>query len=646
MSFLQLQNVHLAFANRDLLNGVTYALEKGDKAALSGANGSGKTTLLRIMAGLAPPDSGTVFSPKSCRLSYLPQSGILLGSGTVYEEAERAYDFVNPLLAEYEAIGERLSGTEDETEQSKLLARHDEIQEYLSRSDYYRRAEIIETTLKGLGFTTGDQRRPAREFSGGWQMRVALARVLLEKPDLLLMDEPTNYLDLEAKAWLEEFLSRFDGGVLLVSHDRGFLDAIVTEVAEIFLGRLSVYKGNYTAYETRRRQEIEALVEAHRQQQQEFAKAEEYINRFRAKASKASGVQSRIKLLDKVDRIEIPESLVRMEFSFPPAPHSGQMILETRDLGKRYGERRVLGGLDLNVARGEKIVVAGRNGAGKSTLLRILSGEDRGHEGSLRWGTDVRIGYFSQDHETRLDPSLTVLEETEKNAPTALIPKLRGLLGAFLFRGDDVFKKIPMLSGGEKNRLSLVKLLLEPANLLILDEPTNHLDLASKDILLEALKAFDGTVIFVSHDKYFIGQLADKVLELTPAGHRFYPGSYGDYLEKLRADEARLSSDSRSEEEPRTAAATASQRSREESKRRQSQLKKLQKEEETVLTDLEVLEKRWNELQQNLSLPEVYTDGAKTKAARLELDENKARQTALQTRWEELAALISEHEAG
>ena len=651
MPFLQLQNASLAFADRDILDQVSFTLHEGQKVALAGANGSGKTTLLKVLAGLQEPDGGKLVIPEGTRIAYLPQSGILLGDGSVFQEAERAFEPWRQLEADMQALVENLDALTP-AQAEKALVKHHDLQEALLESGYYRRRETVEQTLRGLGFSSAELDRPATTFSGGWQMRVALGRCLLESPHLLLLDEPTNYLDLEAKDWLEGFLRGSACGFLLVSHDRGFLDSVVGEVVEIFRGKLTTYKGNYSDYEAKRRLEIAQIEEAYRLQQIEIEKQEQFINRFRAQATKASGVQSRIKALDKLERVEIPETLVPMHFSFPPAPHSGKIALELTGLGKRYGDHQVLRGLDFTFTRGEKIAVAGRNGAGKSTLMRILAGEDHHFEGSLKWGTDIKTAYFSQDHEKDLDPDKTVLEEVEADAPTSMVPRLRDLLGSFLFRGDDVFKKTAVLSGGEKNRLTLVKLLLRPANLLLLDEPTNHLDLASKDVLLEALELFDGTVFVVSHDKYFLTQLAQKVLELRPEGHRLHLGGWAEYQEKsgAAADSPVLSgsdggagaSEIRTVRLASPAPASSSQADREAAKKKQALVRRLEREEEAILGDLGTLEAAHAALSAQMADPAVYSDGARAKKVQADLSANTARQTELHDRWETVAGELEE----
>jgi ATP-binding cassette subfamily F protein 3 len=555
MAFVQFSRVSLAFGDRDILKDVSLQLAPGSRAALAGANGSGKTTLMKVISALIPADSGERAIQKGSRVSYLPQSGIVHFGKTLREEAETAYQAIQALLLRADEIGRALQEARtDDGKTALLLEEHHRLQEMVEASGYYRREADISMVLGGLGFSRDDFDRDTGEFSGGWQMRIALAKVLLERPDILLLDEPTNYLDIEARTWLESWLGDFSGGYLLVSHDRYFLDVTVNEVYELFQGNLKRYAGNYSAYEKIRQQELESLVKRYEAQQEEIARTEALIRRFRYKATKAAFAQELIKRLEKMERIEIPENLKRISISFPPPPHAGRIALTLEGLGKRYGERRIFSGLDLTVEGGERLAVVGRNGAGKTSLLRILAGADPAFEGDYHYGAGIAAGYFSQDAAESMTGPGQVLEFLEKEAPLALIPRLRDMLGAFLFRGDDVYKPITVLSGGEKSRLALLRLLLKPVNLLILDEPTNHLDLQSKDILLDTLRAFGGTIIFVSHDRGFMEALSTKTLELAilPAAEnkpgqkdlspgpqsraRLFYGNYGYYLERLERE--------------------------------------------------------------------------------------------------------------
>jgi ATP-binding cassette subfamily F protein 3 len=467
-------------------------------------------------------------------------------------------------------------------------------------------------------------------------MRIALAKILLEKPDIMLLDEPTNYLDIEARAWLENRLSSFTGGYLLVSHDRYFLDVTVNEVYELFQGNLKRYAGNYSAYEKIRQVELASLVKRYKEQQEEIEKTENLIRRFRYKATKAAFAQELIKRLDKIERIEIPDSLKKINITFPKAPHSGKIALTLENITKNYGERRVLSAFDLNVDSGERIVAAGPNGAGKSTLLRIIAGQDRDFSGTVKYGSGIIPGYFSQDAAEALQDNIRVIDFMEADAPFDLIPKLRDMLGAFLFRGDDVYKNVSVLSGGEKSRLALLKILLKPMNLLILDEPTNHLDLHSKDILLDALLQFTGTIIFVSHDRAFMEALSTKTLELSPgtgnspASSKLYYGNYAFYLEKtngLRFDPAQPPKQKKDPNEKRV-----------QDKRKQALIRRLEKQEEEILGALEKKKKKKSKLEAELAGAEVYSNGEKARLVKNKLDEAICALEAKTAEWEAVSA--------
>ncbi|AEJ18904.1 ABC-F family ATP-binding cassette domain-containing protein [Gracilinema caldarium] len=667
MAFVQFTRVSLAFGDRDILKDVSLNLSAGSRAALAGANGSGKSTLMKVIAGQIQPDSGERAVQRECRLSYLPQSGIVHSGRTLREEAETAYVSIQQLISRMEALGTQLEQVKDDTKKTtQLLEEYHVLHEAIEASGYYQRSQRIAMVLTGLGFSEDDLDRPVDEFSGGWQMRIALAKVLLEAPDILLLDEPTNYLDIEARTWLEEWLKDFKGGYLLVSHDRYFLDVTVNEVYELFQGNLKRYAGNYSNYEQIRKVELESLLARYEAQQEEIAKTEDFIRRFRYNASKAAMVQDRVKRLEKMERIEIPESLKRIHFSFPPPPHSGRLVLILQGLGKKYGSRQALYGVDLVVEAGEKLLVVGRNGAGKSTLLRILAGIDQDYEGQLSLGTGVAVGYFSQDVAETLTGSQSVLETLEAEAPLELIPKLRDMLGAFLFRGDDVYKAVSVLSGGEKSRLSLLRLLLYPVNLLILDEPTNHLDLHSKDVLLDALKSYPGTVVFVSHDRAFMEALSTKTLELNQGRPRLFYGNYTYYLERLAGESAGgaenpgSSAGSSTGSSPRagnragtgsvaghgsnTAQSSATGGAglsaadyREAEKKRQAQIRRLERQEADLLAQLEQCETEKARLEEALASPEIYADGTKVRDIQSKLDGILRKIDELTIQWEQVA---------
>ena len=651
MSFVQFSKVSLAFGDRDILKDVSINLSAGTKAALTGANGSGKSTLMKVLAGLVTADSGDRAFEKGTRIGYLPQSGIVHTGCTLKEEADKGFQFGYDLVAEMEQIAEQLTSPQKISAQDKLLERHHEIQEKLEEIDWYRKDVIAQQILIGLGFELSDLERRVEEFSGGWQMRIALAKALLAKPDILLLDEPTNYLDIEARSWLEQFLKDFKGGFLLVSHDRYFLDVTINEVYELFNGNLNRYPGNYSHYEKVREVELESLIARYEIQQEEIRKLEDFIRRFGYKATKAAQAQERQKMLDKMERIEIPETLKKIHFTFPPAPHSGRLVVTLENLNKTWisenYENHVIKDLDLVIENGDRLVVAGRNGAGKSTLLRIISGNDADFSGTVKLGSGVSIGYFSQDNAETLKGSMNILEFLEAEAPLELIPKLRDMLGAFLFRGDDVFKSIDVLSGGEKSRLALLRILLKPVNLLILDEPTNHLDLHSKDVLLKALKDFGGTVIFVSHDRGFIESLANRVLELKPGEAKVFPGDYKYYLEQIgKLEQGEVSqptiksNSSVQNDEPKK---TASQLSREETKRLQAEKRRLEKEEERLMTEISELEEQKATLEEKLSTPEVYSDGVLCKEITEQVSQIEEKLTQLNSRWEEVSEKLAEY---
>ncbi|MDR0525436.1 MAG: ATP-binding cassette domain-containing protein [Spirochaetaceae bacterium] len=630
MGFVQFSKVSLAFGDRDILKDVSLALASGSRSALAGANGSGKSTLMRVIAGKLPPDAGDRAVQKNCRISYLPQSGIVHRGRTLREEAETAYAGTTALLAQMEEIGKILETVEPEDAQSDILLReYYYLHEKIENSGYYNRDARIASVLAGLGFEPADLARPAEEFSGGWQMRIALAKVLLENPEVLLLDEPTNYLDIEARSWLESWLGSFTGGYLLVSHDRYFLDRTVTEVYELFQGSLKRYIGNYSAYETARRNELAGLVKRWEEQQTEIAKIESLIRRFRYKASKAAFAQELMKRLERMEKIIIPDSLKKISVDFPDPPHSGRITLTLEGIGKRYGGRRIFSDLDLTLESGERLAVVGRNGAGKTTLLRIIAGQDENFEGSLRYGSGVAAGYFSQDASEAMTASEQTLAFLESDAPTELLPKARDMLGAFLFSGDDVYKPVSALSGGEKSRLALLKLFLKPMNLLILDEPTNHLDLQSKDVLLNALKAYSGTIIFVSHDRAFMEALSTKTLELSPQGHRLFYGSYEYYLERIAGEEPAPPQPAA----PRTGQSNTALR-READKRRQSIIRRLERQEAEILETLAEFEAEKTRLESELAKPEVYISGEKARQVSARLAEVTSQIETQTTAWE------------
>ncbi len=660
MAFVQFSQVSLAFGDRDILKNVTINLQTGSKVALTGANGAGKSTLIKVLAGLTPPDSGSRAVQKDSRIAYLPQSGLTHHGCTLLEEADKAFEFGYEMQRQIDEIGSQLEKGEGNTD--VLVERQAELIQKLDDSGWHRRDAMAESVLLGLGFSRSDFDRDTAEFSGGWQMRIALAKALMQGPDILLLDEPTNYLDIEARSWLEQFLQNFKGGFLLVSHDRYFLDVTINEVYELFNGDLKRYPGNFSHYEKVREVELKTLIAAYEQQQEEINKLEDFIRRFGYKATKAAQAQEYQKKLEKMERIEIPESLKKIHFSFPPAPHSGRLVLRLYDITKSYdgGAHNVLDKLELTLENGERLVVAGRNGAGKSTLLRIIAGQDSDFTGELVPGAGVQIGYFSQDNAETIKGKETILDYLEARSPLELIPKLRDMLGAFLFRGDDVYKSLDVLSGGEKSRIALLQLLLSPVNLLVLDEPTNHLDIHSKDVLLQALRDFGGTVIFVSHDRGFIEQLATRVLELKPGQFKNYPGNYEFYMEQLENQErgeiaGKANAVLRSETAgtgakksmvtgnattcavPLESSQAGGQLSWEEQKKLEAARRKAEKEVAKLEEKITELEDKKSELENKLADPAVYSNGEKAKAVQREIEAVAAEIEETTAAWETAA---------
>ncbi len=528
---IQLSDLTKAFGDRTLIDHITWQIGDGDRVGLCGPNGAGKTTLLKMLAGLEEPDSGAVVRPSGLTIGYLPQDGLTHSGRTVFEEASSAFQPLLDMKAEMHRIEHRLGDSSvPELEHDAMLARYAELQDRFRLADGYSMDLRIATVLRGLGFSADDAERPAETFSGGWQMRIALAKLLLGRPNLLLLDEPTNHLDLDARNWLEEYLGAYPYAVILVSHDRYFLDAVVTRITDLSLRKLTDYVGNYSKYVEQRDAMLERLRQSKREQDEEVARVKMFIDRFRYQATKAAQVQSRIKLLEKVVPIEVPPERKRIHFTFPTCQKSGRTVLELKHVRKAYADLTVFRDLTLHVERGDRIALVGPNGAGKSTLMRILSGEDQPDAGTRAVGHQVVVEYFAQDEATRLNPTLTVYGTLEAGSPNNMVPAIRTILGGFLFSGDDVFKKAAVLSGGERTRLAVARMLLRPSNTLLLDEPTNHLDLDSKDVLLEALEDYGGTLVIVSHDRYFVEKLATKIIEIGHGEAVVYPGTYAEFL--------------------------------------------------------------------------------------------------------------------
>jgi ATP-binding cassette, subfamily F, member 3 len=528
---IQLSELTKSFGDRVLFDHVTWQITDRERVGLCGPNGAGKTTLMKMMAGLDEPDSGAILTPAALTVGYLPQDGLTHSGRTVFEEASSAFGALLDMKMEMHALEARLGDQSiPEAEHDAMLHRYSDLQDAFRMRDGYSIELKTATVLQGLGFATSDFERRTETFSGGWQMRIALAKLLLGQPNLLLLDEPTNHLDLEARNWLEEYLNAYPHAVILVSHDRFFLDAVVTRIADLTLRTLTDYHTNYSGYLAEHHERIEAMRKAKREQDEEIARVKMFIDRFRYQATKASQVQSRIKMLEKVVPIEVPPERKKIHFDFPVCAKSGRTVLELKHARKAYGDLIVFKDLNVHIERGDRIALVGPNGSGKSTLMRMLSGEEPPDAGERTLGHNVVMQYFAQDEATRLDPGPTVYETLSSGSPLQMVPMIRNILGGFLFSGDDVYKHVRVLSGGERTRLAVARMLLRPSNTLLLDEPTNHLDLDSKEVLLDALVDYGGTLIFVSHDRYFVERLATKIIEIGHGEATAFPGTYKEFL--------------------------------------------------------------------------------------------------------------------
>ncbi len=614
----------------------------------AGRTARGRPPCSRCSPRLDEPDDGAIVRPADLTIGYLPQDGLTYSGRTIFEEASSAFQPLLDIKAEMHDIEHRLGDASvPETEHEAMLSRYAELQDRFRLSDGYNMDLRIATVLRGLGFSPADADRRCETFSGGWQMRIALAKLLLGRPNLLLLDEPTNHLDLDARNWLEEYLSAYPFAVILVSHDRYFLDTVVTRITDLNLRKLTDYVGNYSKYVEQRDAMLERLRQAKREQDEEVARVKMFIDRFRYQATKAAQVQSRIKLLEKVVPIEVPPERKRIHFTFPRCAKSGRTVFDVKHARKAYGDLVVFKDVSLHIERGDRIALVGPNGAGKSTLMRMLSGEDLPDSGSRTVGHQVVQEYFAQDEAVRLDPALTVYETLASGSPNDMVPAIRNILGGFLFSGDDVHKKAAVLSGGERTRLAVARMLLRPSNTLLLDEPTNHLDLDSKDVLLDALEDYGGTLIIVSHDRYFVEKLATKIIEIGHGEAAVYPGTYAEFLwskaQKERSTpnaqpptpkpgttkttEAKTAKQARTKDHgpgtdkaPRTAQAPSTKAqgpslSRDDRKRVEAERKKQQRAAETLqkrIVELEARiaerEEKVKELERAMSAPGFYED--------------------------------------
>jgi ATP-binding cassette subfamily F protein 3 len=560
---IQLNGAGKRYGPKILFAGVDWLVTPNERTGLVGANGTGKSSLLKVLAGIEGLDSGSVTTQKGVTLGYLPQDGLSLSGRTVFAECMTVFAGLRALEDEQEQLTQRMAELDPAgAEYAQVADRFHHCEAEFHARDGYTVESQVGTVLSGLGFPQRDWKRRTEEFSGGWQMRIALAKLLLEKPNLLLLDEPTNHLDLEARNWLEEYLHNYPNAVVLVSHDRYFLDVTVRKIAELWNKDIHFYTGGFTRYEQQKTERRALLQSAYQNQRDRIEQLEAFINRFRAQATKAKQVQSRIKELEKIERIEIPPEEKAIHFKFPQPKPSGRIVAEFKGVAKAYGDHTVFSGVDCYIERGDRVALVGINGAGKSTMIKILAGAEPVSAGEYALGHNAQPDYFAQDQHKELDPQARMIDDLSTVAPRAGNTELRSILGSFLFSEDDVFKTIGVLSGGERNRYALARMLMQPSNFLLLDEPTNHLDMRAKDVLLTALLAFSGTLVFVSHDRYFIDKLATRVFEVEDGRVHVYPGNYEDYLWRKSGGPAALASALPAEEPADSNGAASVQESR------------------------------------------------------------------------------------
>lgn len=532
---ISINNLTVSFGGWDLFSDISFVINPKDRIGLVGKNGAGKSTMLKVLTGEQPASSGNISMNGDCTLGYLAQQMRVADGKTVFDETETAFAEVIELEKELQRVTDEISERTDyeSDEYTALIMKLNEVNDRYHILGGDNREAEIEKTLLGLGFQRKDFTRQTSEFSGGWRMRIELAKLLLTKPSVFLLDEPTNHLDIESIQWLENYLRDYNGAVVLISHDRAFLDGVTNRTIEISLGKVTDYKVSYSKYVELRKERRDQQMAAYANQQKMIEKTEEFIEKFRYKPTKSNQVQSRVKQLEKIDRIEVDEEdTSRINMKFPPAPRSGQIVVESKEAGKSFGQKHIFSGADFVIERGEKIALVGRNGEGKTTFARMIIGELDPTEGSVRLGHNVNVGYFAQNQDDLMDGNFTVYETLDRVAVGDIRTRLRDILGAFLFRGDDIDKKVRVLSGGERSRLAMARLMLEPHNLLVLDEPTNHMDMRSKDILKSAVQKFDGTVVVVSHDREFLDGLVSKVYEFRDGAVKEHIGGIYEFLGK------------------------------------------------------------------------------------------------------------------
>ena len=592
---ISLDNLTVSYGGWTLFDGISFLINEKDRIGLVGKNGAGKTTLLRIITGEQQPTEGAVTINGECSIGYLPQQMRVADTTTLKAETEKAFDEVLRLEAEIASLTTQIAERTDYESESyaDLLHRLNDAQDRYHILGGDTREADIEKTLLGLGFKRTDFDRATSEFSGGWRMRIELAKLLLRRPSIFLLDEPTNHLDIESIQWLEEYLKNYNGAVLLISHDRAFLDNVTTRTVELSLGHVYDYKVPYSKFVELRAERRAQQIAAYENQQKLIEKTEEFIEKFRYKPTKSNQVQSRIKQLEKLERIEVEEEdLATLNIKFPPAPRSGQIVAEIKEVGKAFGEKRIFSDATFTIERGQKIALVGRNGEGKTTMARMIIGELEQTEGTIKLGANVNIGYYAQNQDDLMDGEFTVFDTLDRVAVGDIRTRLRDILGAFLFRGEDIEKKVKVLSGGERSRLAMARLMLEPYNLLVLDEPTNHMDMRSKDILKRAIQKYDGTVILVSHDRDFLDGMVEKVYEFRDGGVKEYLGGIYYFLEKRKVESLQ---DIERKDTPVASAAketSSGKLSYEQRKEQEKLIRKMRKAVETIEAELATVEEK------------------------------------------------------
>ena len=609
---ISLDNLTVSYGGWTLFDSISFMINEKDRIGLVGKNGAGKTTLLRIITGEQEPSEGAVTLNGECSIGYLPQQMRVADTTTLKAETEKAFDEVLRLEAQIEKITTEIAERTDyeSEEYSTLIHRLNEAQDRYHILGGDTREADIEKTLLGLGFKRTDFDRPTKEFSGGWRMRIELAKLLLQRPSIFLLDEPTNHLDIESIQWLEEYLKNYNGAVLLISHDRAFLDNVTTRTIELSLGHIYDYKVPYSKFVELRAERRVQQMAAYENQQKLIEKTEEFIEKFRYKPTKSNQVQSRIKQLERLERIEVDEEdLSRLNIKFPPAPRSGQIVAEIKEVGKSFGQKHIFSGATFTIERGQKIALVGRNGEGKTTMARMLLGELEQPEGSIKLGANVNIGYYAQNQDDLMDGDFTVFDTLDRVAVGDIRTRLRDILGAFLFRGEDIDKKVKVLSGGERSRLAMARLMLEPYNLLVLDEPTNHMDMRSKDILKNALQKYDGTVVVISHDRDFLDGLVDRIYEWRDGGVQEYLGGIYYFLEKRKLDsmqEIERKDTPTESTQPKTN--SSGKLSYEQKKEQEKAVRKLRKAIENVETELAKIEEQIAEYDSKFATATEYNE--------------------------------------